>query len=146
MDVLPAKSWVISACLSEVDAVCIEITSWLLEQDLSEHWFPVELLTREALNNAIIHGSNLNPVHRIHCELQRSEGTLRLTVRDDGPGFDWRKCIQKEIVDDDCENGRGIQLYRLYADSIEFNSCGNQVVLVRLLDAKDDKHGIIDGT
>jgi serine/threonine-protein kinase RsbW len=136
VDVLPVKSWVINACLSEVDAVCKEIASWLLEQDLSEHWFPIELLTREALNNAIIHGSNLNPLHQIHYELQRSDDMLRLTIRDDGSGFDWRKWLRKEIVDDDCENGRGIQLYRLYAHSIEFNSCGNQVVLVRLLHCK----------
>jgi serine/threonine-protein kinase RsbW len=130
------KSWMIPACLTHVDLVCKEITAWLLELDLSEHLFAIELLAREALNNAILHGCDRDPSRRVYCEIKHVEDALLLKVEDDGPGFDWQDYVRKDIADDDHENGRGIQLYRLYADSVEFNPRGNQVMLLRLLERK----------
>lgn len=125
------RAWVIQACLFNVDKVCNEMTMWLVEQGLTSCLFQVELMAREALNNAIIHGSNLDPDRSVNCELQFIEDQLRLTVQDDGPGFDWHSLLENEVVDSLQENGRGIQMYRFYADSIEFNPSGNQVTLVR---------------
>ena len=128
-----AKSWTISACLSNVDIVCAQLAAWLKEQDLSMDLFAWELLAREALNNAILHGCKLDPALHVCCELQYTEMALKLKIQDEGIGFDWRSHLEKEIADEDLENGRGIPLYRLYADSVEFNLCGNQVLLTRLL-------------
>ena len=121
------------ACLSSIDPVCDELALWLTEQGLSTELFPMELLLRESLNNAIMHGCRLDPARQVTCEVQNLENTLRLRIKDDGTGFDWQEHLQKEMVSDDNESGRGIQLFRLYADSVEFNPCGNQVTLVRRL-------------
>ena len=135
MNMVPAivKAWVIFADLKNVDFICSEISAWLTEKKLSEHIFPLEMLTREALNNAVIHGCQMDANRNIYAELQCGENVLRLKVADDGSGFDWQNFLYNNVANDDKENGRGIKLYQLYADQIEFNNDGNQVVLTRLL-------------
>ena len=135
MNMVPAlvKAWVIFADLKNVDLICSEISAWLTEMKLSEHIFPLEMLTREALNNAIIHGCQMDANRNIYTELQCDENALRLTVADDGSGFDWWSFLQNNTVNEEKESGRGLKLCQLYADQIEFNECGNQVVLTRLL-------------
>ena len=60
MNPAQTKTWLFAARLVNVDRICSEISAWLLEKDLSKHIFPLEMLTREAINNAIIHGCRLN--------------------------------------------------------------------------------------
>jgi serine/threonine-protein kinase RsbW len=127
------KAWAIFADLKNVDFICSEISAWLAEKKLSEHLFPLEMLAREALNNAIIHGCQMDESKNIYAEFQCDENALRLKVADDGSGFDWRSFLQSNTVNDEKENGRGLKIYQLYADQIEFNECGNQVTLTRLL-------------
>jgi anti-anti-sigma factor len=134
------KSWNITACLSNIDLVCSELAAWLNEQGLSAELFPMELLAREALNNAIIHGCAQDPAHHVCCDVQNIENTLRLHFKHDGIGFAWQEHLQKEQISVDNESGRGIQIYRLYADSLEFNQCGNQVTLVRQLNREGRTH------
>ena len=133
MNPAQTKTWLFAARLVNVDRICSEISAWLLEKDLSKHLFPLEMLTREAINNAIIHGCRLNSDMQIRCELQCHENMLRLKINDDGPGFNWRAHIQEDTVASYIEHGRGIKLYRFYADTVEFNERGNQVILIRLL-------------
>ncbi len=135
MNMVPAlvKAWVIYADLKNVDFICSEISAWLTEKKLSEHIFPLEILTREALNNAIIHGCQMDANRSVYAELQCDENALRLKVADDGSGFDWQGFLRNDTVNDDWESGRGLKLCELYADQVEFNERGNQVVLTRLL-------------
>ncbi len=125
------KTWEIAARLENVDRVCCELSNWLEEQGLLEHLFPLELLAREGLNNAILHGCALNPAHQVHCEIQLNPAALRFKVSDPGPGFDWQARIRRGLAAKEAETGRGIQFYFLYADTVEFNSRGNQVTLTR---------------
>lgn len=127
------KTWSIFASLENADFICSDISTWLMELNISSHLFSIELLAREALNNAIIHGCQMNPAGKIYAELQHDENALRLKIRDDGAGFNWRESLQEDTADDEVENGRGLKLYRLYADQVEFNDSGNQVTLTRLL-------------
>ena len=133
MTALQMKTWSISADLANVNLICSDISIWLAEQNLTGHLFPLELLAREALNNAIMHGSQMNPALHVYTELRCDENNLQLTIRDEGAGFDWQGALQDTVFDDDRENGRGLKLYRLYADRVEFNDRGNQVVLIRSL-------------
>jgi len=130
---LPAqtKIWVIPADLANINPICSEISAWLKEQFLYQELFPFELLAREALNNAIIHGCEMDASRNVHAELQRNGGTLQLKVRDEGSGFHWRTALAGDMVADDQEGGRGLKLYQLYADHIEFNESGNEVILSR---------------
>ena len=121
------------ASLENVDHICADISAWMMDLNLSRLTFSLEILAREALNNAVIHGSQMDPLKKIYAELVLDEQALRLKVRDDGPGFNWQAILQRGIVDDHKESGRGIKLYQYYADPVEFNESGNQVILTRKL-------------
>ncbi len=91
----------------------------------------VELALREALINAVVHGSRGDPEKQIWvCCLCTEDKGMLLVVRDFGPGFD------TSIVPDpiDAENiysghGRGIFLTRQLLDEVKFHKGGRQVVL-----------------
>jgi len=94
------------------------------------HWFAVELLLREALANAVWHGSNSDPAKVVRCVLRLSARRLVITVRDEGDGFDWRTAGRTE-VGSLTPSGCGIHIYREYATSVRFNHRGNAVTLIR---------------
>ena len=56
------------------------------------------------------------------------EKYLCITVRDDGPGFDWQLWLEKtrnlESLD---ASGRGMMLIQSFSDKIEFNEQGNEI-------------------
>jgi serine/threonine-protein kinase RsbW len=93
----------------------------------------VELALREALNNAILHGSTGDPKKKIavcaHCA--KDKGIL-LVVQDSGPGFD------PSVVPDPTHaknvfstHGRGIFLMRQLMDEVRFEEGGRRVVLAK---------------
>jgi len=131
MNNIQIKTWNVFASLENVDLICAEISAWMMELNLSGHIFALGLLVREALNNAIIHGSLMNPNKKVFVELRCDKNALCFKVSDDGSGFDWQTTL-KRIVDENRESGRGLKLYQLYADQVEFNERGNQVTLTRL--------------
>lgn len=91
----------------------------------------VELALREALSNAIVHGSGGDPEKKVSvsCLCAEDKGML-LVVRDYGPGFD------PSAVPDptDAENlysshGRGVFLMRELMDEVKFQKGGREVVM-----------------
>lgn len=134
MAVIQSRSWTMSASLKNVDHICADIGRMLADLNLNSHSFALEILAREALNNAILHGNLMDPQKKIHAALCYDGGGLQLTVGDEGAGFDWKSVLDREMVPDDRENGRGLKLYRMYADHVEFNETGNQVKLTRKID------------
>ena len=130
------KSWVFFADLLNVDQICEEIADCLRSAGQETHLFPVQMLAREALNNAVIHGSGNNPSLLVRCDLHIEDGLLNLSVEDDGPGFDWLTVLQRTIPSSEQVSGRGLRVYALYADLVNFNDQGNAVHLVRDLNRK----------
>lgn len=127
------RQWTIPATLDEVDEICLQMSAWLKVNNLEEHIFPMQVLVRESLNNAVLHGAGLNPAKNIQCKLWFTKNMLHLLIIDDGPGFDWQAAMQNKLAAGEEEHGRGVWLYHLYADLIKFNACGNQVKLSRRL-------------
>lgn len=127
------KSWSIAAAPENADRVFKELTDWMRNLGLEEHLFAIMLLSHEALNNAILHGCKSDRSLWVQYVIEVDATEIRVQVRDDGPGFDWRSGLKKEIPDSDREDGRGLIIYQLYADSVDFNDCGNQVTLTHLL-------------
>jgi anti-anti-sigma factor len=114
--------------MDEAEILCLKIRNMLQINDLSRYCFSVELLARECLTNAVIHG-NLNDADKfVVLRFRIGREWIRLQVSDDGPGFAWRKACQKKL-DTTAPSGRGLQLYALYAERVQFNRCGNQVTL-----------------
>ena len=100
----------------------------LQDYDLPLLCFPVELLARECLANAVNHGNRNDAGKSIVFGFSIGREWIRLQVSDEGPGFAWRKALQKRL-DTTQPSGRGLRLYALYAERVRFNRCGNQITL-----------------
>ncbi|HEV7767197.1 MAG TPA: response regulator [Thermoanaerobaculia bacterium] len=110
----------------------------------------------ELIVNAVEHGnlgityaekSELNGVNRWLDELERRAALpenltkfvdvtyerdvdeIRITVRDQGPGFDWRPYLEPDLTRVFDTHGRGITIARrLSFDDLEYRGAGNEVV------------------
>ena len=132
MTIAPAhKAWQLPAVLTAIDAVCADVRAWLEQLQLTDHTFAVELLLREALTNAIRHGCAHDARLQVRCAMMIDTDTIQLVIADDGPGFDWAARLTRTPVKVQQEHGRGLAIYQLYADTVEFNARGNQLRLVR---------------
>jgi len=141
MDTLCRKIWIVPADLEAVNSICAEVAGWLGENGMDRHGFSIEILMREALNNAIIHGSQNDASRNVQALVWCDAEAIWLKVCDEGAGFNWHAALQSEMAGDDKESGRGLKLYQLYADRVEFNERGNQITLARSLD-----HGRLAGS
>lgn len=66
---------------------------------------------------------------QVSVHVARRPGDLRLTIRDDGAGFDWRRYLDFDPERAADPNGRGIALARLTSfDTLEYLGNGNTVV------------------
>ncbi|HUB78744.1 MAG TPA: ATP-binding protein [Bryobacteraceae bacterium] len=95
--------------------------------------FAAELLVREALTNAVMHGCGADPRKRVRCWLRLRKRRLLIAVADDGDGFDWRSGRHALAGSSDC-SGRGMEILRRYADHVRFNHKGNVVTLTKRVD------------
>jgi|ERR1043166_8709715 serine/threonine-protein kinase RsbW len=91
--------------------------------------FEIEFSLREALANAIVHGSKGDASKQVHCSVSwdNKQGIL-IVVRDTGDGFDPDQvppCMIGEGVYSD--HGRGIYLIRQMMDAVEFKKGGTEI-------------------
>jgi serine/threonine-protein kinase RsbW len=91
--------------------------------------FEIELALREALANAIEHGSGHDPSKEIQCcvACDHARGML-IIVRDPGPGFD-PASIPSPIVGQNIfsSGGRGIYLINQLMDEVRFEKGGTEI-------------------
>jgi len=120
---------VIPSSLAEVEDVCRSVRQLLEYNGMKDHAFGVELLVRELVNNAILHGNKLDVSKNVRISVRIWHRIIALSVADEGPGFDWRSqlCHQPDLSD---TSGRGLAIGLIYADRMAFNHAGNRVVLV----------------
>lgn len=118
--------------LAAVDSMCADVRQRLRTQVSPSDWYSVELLLREALTNAVLHGGDGRAGARVRCDVAVGARSARLVVADEGPGFDWRARLAA-ATPDVATSGRGLRIYELYADRVRFNESGNRVELRRRL-------------
>jgi DNA-binding response OmpR family regulator len=70
-----------------------------------------------------------NAAKRVWIESRTGDGELRVTVRDEGAGFDWRALAAAEPGA--TLAGRGVLLARFHFDEVGWNERGNEVTLVK---------------
>jgi anti-anti-sigma factor len=118
----------IPSLLSETESLCLRIRTTLQANGFSNRCFPVELLARECLANALNHGNRRDADKCIELRFSIGRRWIRLVVSDEGEGFCWQKKRHNES-DETVPSGRGLLLYSLYADRVQFNRRGNQITL-----------------
>ena len=115
--------------LGEVDGVCREICSLLRDLGLEGACFSAQLLARESLNNAILHGHQRDERKKVKFDLRVGRRWISLRVLDEGPGFDWRKVRRTPPPKATAPSGRGLHISARYAQKITFNRRGNGITL-----------------
>jgi len=84
----------------------------------------------EAVNNAIVHGNKSIAHKLVDVEIEFNENHIKITVTDEGEGFDPKKIPDPTMPENIEElSGRGVFLMTKLADSIEFNDKGNSVTM-----------------
>lgn len=90
--------------------------------------FRLRVALTEAISNAILRGNGEDPAKRVWVQAILSADTIRLSVRDEGCGFD-PACAPEPTAPEaiERENGRGLFIIRHLADTVEFNERGNTI-------------------
>ena len=66
---------------------------------------------------------------RVRVSLDRTEAVLRMSITDDGEGFDWSQYLDLDGARSTDGHGRGIAMAKAISfDKLDFQGCGNQVV------------------
>jgi serine/threonine-protein kinase RsbW len=95
-----------------------------------QNCFAAELLVREALTNAVVHGCRQNPDKQVRCFLRLRAGRLLIAVADEGEGFDWHTARRRQAGTPD-SSGRGMEILHRYANHVHFNDRGNVVTMIK---------------
>ncbi|VAX18075.1 hypothetical protein MNBD_NITROSPINAE03-887 [hydrothermal vent metagenome] len=137
-----------------IPAVSVYLLSLIEANPEAAKKVAVELAIDEALSNAIYHGNLEIPSllksddfenfyelanERMHQEPYSSRVVdvqyrldsygLEVVIKDEGPGFNWRKFTETSADASDHPYGRGLVIMREFASRIEFNEKGNRVAL-----------------
>lgn len=119
-----------------------EVDSFL-DLRLREAGFPDDILAdvavsvSEVVNNAVIHGNRRDPEKQVVLELEIQPDRVRISVEDEGPGFD-PDALPDPVASDNLmrEVGRGLFIVRAYMDEVHFQKMGGRglrITLVKIL-------------
>jgi len=91
----------------------------------------IVIVLRELLFNAIVHGNRNTQSQVVLCTIERAQGgPFRITVEDEGEGFDFASLDMSFPDDPRTTRRRGYILIRKICQSIEFNGAGNRVTVL----------------
>ncbi len=124
----------LTASQEAIESFCWDFQQWLGDEVSARDAFATELLLREALVNAVEHGCGKAAESAVDCVIRHERGAMLIAVKDSGPGFDWRSRWELQPEAEAC-SGRGVLIYRTYANRVRFNRAGNSVLLWRRLEA-----------
>lgn len=119
---------ILPATLYNIDKAAEEIKKYLEDTGMSRMTFNIVLGIREALINAVKHGSLGDERKNVICELRKVGKELTIRVEDEGEGFEWRKYMLKKISSTE-HSGRGIAIMKEYFKTMEYSEKGNRLTL-----------------
>jgi serine/threonine-protein kinase RsbW len=119
-----------SSLVDHINRVEEETRQFLEKNGLSGEAFPVCLVMRESLLNAVKHGNRFDSRKTVTYTLTLSGDILTMEVEDQGEGFDWRS-IPLAPPSQEAENGRGIFIMRRYFPDLKYNGKGNKLIMTR---------------
>lgn len=127
---------VLSASLSQIDELCPKLLAELTDNNTGKpmrgRTFFFELMLREALDNAIIHGCNSDPTRRVNIAARITDNRVKICISDHGEGFDWQSKMA-EIHNPLSTSGLGIPIMLKYSSRLSYNRRGNRLILEQQL-------------
>ena len=100
--------------------------------------FGVRLALEEALVNAIKHGNGMDPNKQVHITCKVDDQQARITIEDEGPGFDPIEVPDPTSEENiDKPGGRGIMLMKAFMSEVSYSDSGNQVILVKARETEE---------
>ncbi len=129
----------IKATFQNIDSFCTKAEKLLRENNLDYYVFSVQMLLRETLTNAVVHGCRMDPELTIKISFIIKEYEIRIEVEDPGDGFDWRN-IEKRKYFSSADSGRGVFILKKYADEYVYNKTGNCVLIKKMIVHKEKDH------
>ena len=96
-----------------------------------ENYGKILVSTLEAVNNAILHGNNSDPLKIVKIEILFKSNQLKIKITDQGIGF-VPENVPDPTVPENIEmvNGRGVFLMSRLADKIKYSKKGNAVTMI----------------
>lgn len=95
-----------------------------------EHYGNILISMTEAVNNAMVHGNKLDPEKKVTVKYSSDDKTIRFTISDEGPGFDYENLPDPTAPENiEKPNGRGVFLMKNLADECSFEENGRIVEL-----------------
>lgn len=94
--------------------------------------FDIRLCLEEALINAMKYGNALRKEVPVELDVEGSDKEVRITVKDQGPGFDVKglaDCTQEQNLYRN--HGRGVYLIHQLMDEVRYNDKGNSLLMVK---------------
>ncbi|MCB9482270.1 MAG: ATP-binding protein [Desulfobacteraceae bacterium] len=116
--------------LENIDKAALITKNFLSEKELEELSFSTCLVLREALTNAVRHANKYDLSKKIFYLVQVNQNEIKITIEDQGNGFDWRKALKKKHPNTS-DHGRGFEIMKTYFTSVEFNEKGTIISLTK---------------
>jgi anti-sigma regulatory factor (Ser/Thr protein kinase) len=102
----------------------------LLPNSVSSDIFAMAL--HEIIVNAAEHGNQMQAEKVVFIDLKISSEFIAAEIKDQGPGFDWKKKLEKDFdISSDSERGRGIMMTVRGCDDFYYNQKGNIAYLFK---------------
>jgi len=129
----PMKGSIVVDGKASSDGFCKQILDQLGRRRFSEEdQFAVHLALEEAFNNAVEHGNRGDPAKTVQIDYTVDDRRIEIRMTDQGNGFEPRKVADPRLDENIFQaTGRGLLLMRAYMDTVEYNSQGNSVRMVR---------------
>ena len=129
------KEFQVPSALSEVQKTSEKVLQCLKPLALSEALvFDIRLCLEEALINAMKDGHKLKEDLKVKLEVEFASDEIRITIEDQGEGFDHQNLKDCTKVDNLTRNrGRGVYLIHQLMDQVIYNAKGNRLVMVKFL-------------
>lgn len=112
--------------LSKIESFVEQVVQkYKLSPDISGNML---LSLTEAVNNAIIHGNKNDETKTVKIQLKKRQGSLSISVSDEGRGFDVNKVPDPTSPENIYEpGGRGVFLIKQVCDGVAYTNNGSTV-------------------